>query len=47
MKTLICPYCGCSWVRLGVTRDKAATYSYDGTSQNFVIEQRQGAFENS
>ena len=32
MKTLICPYCGCSLVRLGVSKDKPATYSYGGPS---------------
>ena len=31
MKTLICPYCGCSLVRLRIPRDKAATYRYAGT----------------
>ncbi len=35
MKTLICPYCGCSLVRLGVSKEKAATYSYDGTEYHF------------
>ncbi len=38
MKTLICPYCGCSLVRLGVTRDKAATSSYDGTEYHFCCQ---------
>ncbi len=27
MKTLICPYCGCSLVRLGISKEKAATPS--------------------
>ena len=31
MKTLICPYCGCSLVRLGISKEKAATYSFAGT----------------
>ncbi len=38
MKTLICPNCGCSLVQLGVTRDKAATYSYDGTEYHFCCQ---------
>ena len=38
VKTLICPYCGCSLVRLGVTREKAATYSYDGTEYHFCCQ---------
>ncbi len=31
MRTLICPYCGCSLVRLGISKEKAATYSFAGT----------------
>ncbi len=38
MKTLICPYCGCSLVRLGVSKEKAATYSYDGTEYHFCCQ---------
>ncbi len=38
MKTLICPYCGCSLVRLRITRDKAATYSYAGTEYYFCCQ---------
>ena len=38
MKTLICPYCGCSLVRLGVTRDKAATHSYKGEEYFFCCQ---------
>ncbi len=38
MKTLICPYCGCSLVRLGISKEKAATYSYDGTEYHFCCQ---------
>ena len=38
MKTLICPYFGCSLVRLGVSKDKAARYSYDGTEHYFCCQ---------
>ncbi len=30
MKTPICPTCGCSLVRLGISLDKAVPYSYSG-----------------
>ena len=30
MKTPICPTCGCSLVRLGISNDLAPTYSHDG-----------------
>ena len=35
MKTLICPTCGCSLVRLGVSTDQAATYHYNGEASHF------------
>ncbi len=38
MKTLICPYCGCSLVRLRIPRDKAAPYSYAGTEYYFCCQ---------
>ncbi len=38
MKTFICPYCGCSLVRLGVSKDKAATYSYKGEEYLFCCQ---------
>ena len=38
MKTLICPYCGCSLVRLQIPRDKAAPYSYAGTELYFCCQ---------
>ena len=28
MQTLICPVCGCSLVRLGIEKDRAAVYKY-------------------
>ncbi len=38
MKTLICPTCGCSLVRLGISNDKATTYSYDGKEYYFCCQ---------
>ena len=38
MKTLICRYCGCSLVRLAVTRDQAATHTYDGKEYHFCCQ---------
>ncbi len=38
MKTLICPYCGCSLVRLGISKEKAATYSFAGTEYHFCCQ---------
>ena len=38
MSTLICPTCGCSLVRLGVSKDKAATYSYKGEEYLFCCQ---------
>ena len=38
MKTLICPYCGCSLVRLGISKEKAATHSYDNTEYHFCCQ---------
>jgi len=38
MKSLICPYCGCSLVRLGISKDKAAKCSYDGTEHYFCCQ---------
>ncbi len=35
MKTLICPTCGCSLVRLGVSKEQSATNQYDGTEYRF------------
>ncbi len=29
MNTIICPTCGCSLVRLGISKDKAKTYYYN------------------
>ena len=39
MKTPICPRCGCSLVRLGVSKHKAATYSYKGEEYFFCCQQ--------
>lgn len=38
MKTAICPTCGCSLVRLGIGKDDAATYRYDGEEYRFCCE---------
>jgi len=38
METLICPTCNCSLVRLGITPDKAATYSYNGEKLYFCCQ---------
>ena len=35
MKTLICPTCGCSLVRLGISKDKAAPYNYNDKEHFF------------
>ena len=38
MTTLLCPYGGCSLVRLGITKDKAAPYSHGGTEHYFCCQ---------
>ena len=38
MKTLICPTCGCSLVRLGIAKDQAPTYNYDGREYFFCCQ---------
>jgi len=38
MKTLICPTCNCSLVRLGIAPDKAATYSHNGEKLYFCCQ---------
>jgi len=38
MKTLICPTCGCSLVRLGISEDKAARYNYKGEERRFCCQ---------
>ena len=38
MITPICPTCGCSLVRLGISKDKAATYSYSGEEYHFCCQ---------
>ncbi len=38
MKTLICRYCGCSLVRLGISKEKAAKHSYDGSEYHFYCQ---------
>ena len=38
MKTLICPTCGCSLVRLGIIRDNAATSHYGDREYHFCCQ---------
>jgi YHS domain-containing protein len=38
MKSLLCPTCGCSLVRLGVSRDKAARADHAGAEYFFCCE---------
>ncbi len=38
METLICPTCGCSLVRLGISKDKATTYSHEGKAYFFCCQ---------
>ena len=38
MKTLICPTCGCSLVRLGVRNDQATVYRTNGDDYNFCCQ---------
>lgn len=35
MTDLLCPGCGCSLVRLGITRDRATTHTHDGRVLHF------------
>ena len=38
MKTLICPTCGCSLVRLGVAKDQAVVYSHTSKEYFFCCQ---------
>ena len=38
METLICPTCGCSLVRLGISKDKATTDSHEGKAYFFCCQ---------
>ena len=38
MQTLICPTCGCSLVRLGIGKDEAVSYHYDGEEYRFCCD---------
>ncbi len=38
MKTLICPTCGCSLVRLGISKDKATPYTYNDEEYYFCCQ---------
>ncbi len=38
MKTLICRTCGCSLVRLGLSKDQAVTYSHNGEEHHFCCQ---------
>ncbi len=47
MKTLICPTCNCSLVRLGITPDKAATYTHNSEKLYFCCQGCADLFSNS
>ena len=38
MKTLICPTCGCSLVRLGVSTEQAVPHRYNGEAYHFCCQ---------
>jgi len=38
MKTLICPTCGCSLVRLGISKDKATVYRHNKEDYYFCCQ---------
>ena len=38
MNTFVCSTCGCSLVRLGVSKDKAVTYNYNGEVHVFCCQ---------
>ncbi len=38
MRTLICPTCGCSLVRLGISKDKATVHRHDGEEHYFCCQ---------
>jgi YHS domain-containing protein len=38
MKTIICPTCGCSLVRLGISKDKASISCYDDKELYFCCQ---------
>jgi len=38
MKSLICPTCGCSLVRLGISEDKAVTERFNGEYYRFCCQ---------
>ncbi len=46
MRTLICGTCGCSLVRLGINKDKAATYLHDGQEYPFCCQGCADLFSN-
>jgi len=38
MKTLICPTCGCSLVRLGISRENSVAYNHDDEEHYFCCQ---------
>ncbi len=44
MKTLVCPTCGCSLVRLGISKDEAVAHSHESKEYFFAVT---GAWNNS
>ncbi len=38
MKTLVCPTCGCSLVRLGISKDEAVAHSHESKEYFFCCD---------
>ena len=38
MKTLVCPTCGCSLVRLGISKDEAVAHSHESKEYYFCCD---------
>lgn len=43
-RTAVCPGCGCSLARLGIDRDQAVTFDYEGGTLRFCCEGCLGVF---
>ena len=44
MKTLICSACGCSLVRLGISKEKAVPHVHDGQQHHFCCQECRDLF---
>ncbi len=44
MKTPLCPYCVCSLIRLGISKDRAVSYTHDGEEYLFCCQGCQEQF---